>query len=189
MIANAVNVDTLDPAANSVNESIWLDQNIYQPSAPAERERHRRASRTSPRRGTSPPTASPTPSTSGDDQFSDGSPVTAEDVRYSIERSIHYDGGWGFLLDAVKSVEAPDPQDGRGHAQRPHAPLLADLAMYAYAVLPEKLVKAQGAKTFFQHPIGSGAFMVTQWNKGSELDVQGQPALVGTKPNFTTSRS
>ena len=29
MIANAVQVDTLDPEANSVNESIWLDQNLY----------------------------------------------------------------------------------------------------------------------------------------------------------------
>ena len=28
-IANAVKVDTLDPAQNSVNESIWLDQNIW----------------------------------------------------------------------------------------------------------------------------------------------------------------
>jgi ABC-type oligopeptide transport system substrate-binding subunit len=30
VLANAVNVDTLDPAANSVNESIWMTQNIYQ---------------------------------------------------------------------------------------------------------------------------------------------------------------
>src|SRR5262249_15982479 len=29
VIANAVRVDTLDPAANSVNESIWMDQNLY----------------------------------------------------------------------------------------------------------------------------------------------------------------
>src|SRR5580704_5382523 len=29
VMANAVKVDTLDPEANSVNESIWLDQNIY----------------------------------------------------------------------------------------------------------------------------------------------------------------
>src|SRR5712672_2638532 len=29
VIANAVKVDTLDPEANSVNESIWLDQNLY----------------------------------------------------------------------------------------------------------------------------------------------------------------
>ena len=29
IIANAVKVDTLDPAQNSVNESIWMDQNLY----------------------------------------------------------------------------------------------------------------------------------------------------------------
>src|SRR6266516_3135315 len=29
VIANAVKVDTLDPEANSVNESIWMDQNLY----------------------------------------------------------------------------------------------------------------------------------------------------------------
>src|ERR1700678_1499228 len=29
VIANAVRVDTLAPEANSVNESIWMDQNLY----------------------------------------------------------------------------------------------------------------------------------------------------------------
>src|SRR5690348_3146537 len=29
VMANAVKVDTLDPAQNSVNESIWIDQNLY----------------------------------------------------------------------------------------------------------------------------------------------------------------
>ena len=41
VIANAVKVDTLDPAQNSVNESIWLDQNIGRGSS----------SRTPPARG------------------------------------------------------------------------------------------------------------------------------------------
>ena len=147
VIANAVNVDTLDPAANSVNESIWMTQNIYQrllqPNANGTdvipqladvvgHLRRRADLHVPPRRRTSSPTAAP---------------VTAEDVRYSIERSINYEGGWGFLLEAVKSVEAPDPEDASwSRCQRPHAPLLADLAMYAYAVVPEKLVKAQGRR-------------------------------------------
>ena len=29
VLANAVKIDTLDPAQNSVNESIWLTQNLY----------------------------------------------------------------------------------------------------------------------------------------------------------------
>ena len=58
--------------------------------------------------------------------------------------------------------------------------------MYAYAVIPEKLVKAQGAKDFFQHPIGSGEWMLTQWNKGSDLTFKVNPHWSGPKPNFTT---
>ena len=185
VIANAVNVDTLDPAANSVNESIWMTQNIYQrllqPNA--------NGTDVIPQLAESWDISDDGLTYTfhlGDHQFSDGSPVTAEDVRYSIERSIHYDGGWGFLLEAVKSVEAPDPKTVVVTLSRPHAPLLADLAMYAYAVIPEKLVKAQGAKDFFQHPIGSGEWMLTQWNKGSDLTFKVNPHWSGTKPNFTT---
>ena len=126
-------------------------------------------------------TASRTPSTSATTSSRTGRPVTAEDVRYSIERSIHYEGGWGFLLEAVKSVEAPDPKTVVVTLSRPHAPLLADLAMYAYAVIPEKLVKEQGAKDFFQHPIGSGEWMLTQWNKGSDLTFKVNPHWSGAE--------
>ena len=45
VIANAVKVDTLDPEANSVNESIWLDQNLYSRLLQPERDRHRAAAR------------------------------------------------------------------------------------------------------------------------------------------------
>ena len=108
VIANAVNVDTLDPAANSVNESIWMTQNIYQrllqPNA--------NGTDVIPQLAESWDISDDGLTYTfhlGDHKFSDGSPVTAEDVRYSIQRSINYDGGWGFLLEAVKSVEAPDP--------------------------------------------------------------------------------
>jgi peptide/nickel transport system substrate-binding protein len=185
VIANAVNVDTLDPAANSVNESIWMTQNIYQrllqPNA--------NGTDVIPQLAESWDISDDGLTYTfhlGDHKFSDGSPVTAEDVRYSIQRSINYDGGWGFLLEAVKSVEAPDPKTVVITLSRPHAPLLADLAMYAYAVIPEKLVKAQGAKAFFQKPIGSGEWMLTQWNKGADLTFKVNPFWSGKKPNFTT---
>jgi peptide/nickel transport system substrate-binding protein len=67
---------------------------------------------------------------------------------------------------------------------QPHAPLLADLAMYAYSVLPESLVKAQGT-AFFQHPVGSGPFMVTSYSPDSEVDLARNPHFYGTKPKIS----
>jgi peptide/nickel transport system substrate-binding protein len=183
VIANAVKVDTLDPEANSVNESIWLDQNLYsrllQPNATGT--------------GLLPDLASSWDIASNglaytfhlrtDAKFSDGSPVTAGDVVYSITRSRAFSGGWGFLLTAVKTITAPDAHTVKITLSQPHAPLLADLAMYAYSVLPEKLVKAQGAK-FFQHPVGSGPFTVTSYSPDSEVDLAANPSFYGTKPKI-----
>ena len=144
VIANAVKVDTLDPEANSVNESIWLDQNLYsrllQPNATGT--------------GLLPDLASSwTIAKNGltytfhlrpDAKFSNGTPVTASDVVYSIERSRKFAGGWGFLLTPVKTITAPDAHTVVITLSQPHAPLLADLAMYAYSVVPEKPGQVRG---------------------------------------------
>jgi peptide/nickel transport system substrate-binding protein len=182
VLANAVKVDTLDPAQNSVNESIWLTQNIYsrlvQPNAT----------------GTKllPDLATSWKITNGGKtytfklraaKFSDGTPLTAQDAAFSINRSKALKGGWGFLLDAVKSVTAPDSRTVVIQLTRPHAPLLADLAMYAFAVVPQKEVQAQGDK-FFDKPVGSGPFMVTSLKKDQEVDLAVNPNWYGKKPKI-----
>jgi len=184
VMANAVKVDTLDPEANSVNESIWLDQNLYsrllQPNATGT--------------GLLPDLATSwTISNKGltytfhlrpGAEFANGMPVTANDVVYSIQRSRAYKGGWGFLLTPVKTITAPDAHTVVITLSQPHAPLLADLAMYAYSVVPEKLVKAQGA-AFFTHPVGSGPFMVTSYNPDTEVDLARNPHFYGITPKIS----
>src|SRR2546423_14028987 len=93
-----------------------------------------------------------------------------------------FKGGWGFLLDSVKTVSARSPQTLVIKLKEPHAPLLADLAMYAYAIVPAKLVKAQGAK-FFDKPVSGGPFMVTKLNKDSEVDLTVKPYWYGQQTN------
>jgi len=187
VIANAVKVDTLDPEANSVNESIWLDQNLYsrllQPNATGTALLPDLASTWS----VSPNGLTYTFHLRPNAKFSNGSPVTASDVVYSIQRSRAYAGGWGFLLTAVKTITAPDADTVVINLSQPHAPLLADLAMYAYSVLPENLVKAQGT-SFFQHPVGSGPFEVTSYSPDSEVDLARNPYFYGTKPKISKVR-
>ena len=184
VIANAVKVDTLDPSQNSVNESIWLDQNLYsrllQPNATGT--------------GLLPDLATSwTIAKNGltytfhlraGAEFSNGTPVTAQDVVYSIARARALAGGWGFLLTAVKKVTAVGSRTVVIKLSQPHAPLLADLAMYAYSIVPESLVKAQG-KAFWQHPVGSGPFEVTSYNPDSEVDLAVNPHFYGTKPKIS----
>ncbi len=181
VIANPVKVDTLDPEVSSVNESIWLDQTLYSRLVQADPT------------GTKivPDLATWTISPDGltytfklrDAKFSDGSPVTASDVKFSIDRSKQYKGGWGFLITAVKSVTAPDAKTVVVSLSKPHAPLLADLAMYAFSALPQKLVKAQG-DAFFTHPVGSGPFAVSSYAPDTEVDLKRNENYYGTKPKI-----
>ncbi|HST17275.1 MAG TPA: ABC transporter substrate-binding protein [Gaiellaceae bacterium] len=182
VLANAVKIDTLDPAQNSVNESIWLNQNIYsrllQPNATATKLLPDLATSWKVSNGGKTYTFKLRSA-----KFSDGSPVTAADAAYSILRAKNLKGGWGFLLDSVTSVKASDAHTLVIKMSRPHAPLLADLAMYAYSIVPEKLVKAQGDK-FFDKPVSSGPFMVTSLNKDTELDLAANPNWYGKKPTI-----
>jgi peptide/nickel transport system substrate-binding protein len=183
VIANAVKIDTLDPAENSVNESIWLTQNIYsrlvQPNAAGT--------------GLLPDLATKWDVSNGGKtytfhlrsaKFSDGTPVTAEDARFSIDRSMHFQGGWGFLLESVKTVKAPNSNTLVITLKKPHSPLLADLAMYAYAIVPKKQLQAQGVTKFFNKPVSSGPFMVTSLQKDTKVVLEANPYWYGKKPNI-----
>lgn len=182
-IANAVAVDTLDPEVSSANESIWLDQNLYS-----------RLVKTDPGGTKIEPDLASSYDTSTDGltytfhlrqaKFSDGSPITAADVVYSFKRARAYDGGWGFLVTPVTDVTAPDASTVVFTLKEKHAPMLADLAMYAFSVLPQKAVEAD--KQFFTHPITSGPFTVSHYDANALVTLTANPDYYGTKPKIKT---
>jgi peptide/nickel transport system substrate-binding protein len=182
VMANAVKVDTLDPEQNSVNESIWIDQNLYSRLVAPDPT----GTKIVPDLATSW-TVSPDKLTYTfhlrSAKFSDGTPVTAQDAVWSIQRASKLSGGWGFLITAVKSITAPNASTVVIKLSQTHSPLLADLAMYAFSVLPEKEVEANPTG-FFTKPVGSGPFYVTSDNPDSEVDFAANPNWYGTKPHI-----
>ncbi|KRE60790.1 ABC transporter substrate-binding protein [Nostocoides sp. Soil756] len=185
-LANAVAVDTLDPIQASANESIWLDQNIYA-----------RLVQTDPTGTKIVPDLADKWEISEDQltytfhlrpgvKFADGTPVTAQDAKWSIERARSgEDSAWGFLITPVTDITATDDQTLTIKLERPHAPLLADLAMYAYAVLPQKAVEAD--KDFFSKtPYGAGPFKVTSLSPQSNLVLTRNDNYWGPKPKIKT---
>jgi peptide/nickel transport system substrate-binding protein len=183
VIANSVKVDTLDPAENSLNESIWLDQNIYSRLVQADPEGTKIVPDLATSWDVSPDELTYTFHLR-DTKFADGTPVTAQDAVWSLDRARKLDGGWGFLITPVKAITATDPKTVTITLTTPHAPLLADLAIYAFAVLPQKAVEKEGDK-FFTHAYGSGPFQVASYQPDSQVDLKANPNFYGTKPKIS----
>jgi peptide/nickel transport system substrate-binding protein len=107
-------------------------------------------------------------------KFSNGKAVTSTDVKFSIDKARAASKGWGYIDTAIKSVEAPAPGTVVIHLKFPWAPLLADLSLFANAIVPANY-GGQTENEFYQHPIGTGPFKWAYWHKGSALKLVRNP--------------
>lgn len=105
--------------------------------------------------------------------FSDGAPLTSADVKFSVERA-RDNSPFGFLLTAIDEIETPDPRTVVIHTAYPWSPLLADLSYWGAAVLPADF-GGKSEEEFFENPVGTGPFMLDNWERGSQLRVVRNP--------------
>src|SRR5262245_64477450 len=103
-------------------------------------------------------------------KFSDGSPLTAEDVVYSLTRAIDPKGSWGFLFSPVKSVTKVDDKTVKLNMSEPFAPLLPALSTFAGSIYSKANFEKWG-KDAAQHPLGTGAYSLESWQKGAQLSL------------------
>jgi len=117
-------------------------------------------------------------------KFSDGSPLTADDVVLSLTRAIDQKGDWGFLFSPVKSVTKVDDRTVAIHMSEPFAPLLAALSTFAASIYSKAQFDKYG-QDMAQHPLGTGAFVLDSWQKGSTITLVRNPAYWQTgKPKI-----
>ena len=116
-------------------------------------------------------------------KFSDGTPMTAQDVKWSLDRARDpKQGAWNSLLASVDSVTIADPGTIKLALKHPDPTLLPVLATFNTGILPsEKFMAAPGdtmdekAKAFAEHPIGTGPFMITDWQRGVVMKLARNP--------------
>jgi len=111
--------------------------------------------------------------------FSNGEPVTAEDVKFSIERFANpkINVSYPALGEAIKDVQVVDPHTAIIHLKHVNGALLDDVAMFASSIEPKKVVEKIGDKAFSEHPVGSGPFMLTEY-------VRGQKTVLARNPHY-----
>jgi peptide/nickel transport system substrate-binding protein len=103
----------------------------------------------------------------------DGTPLTASDVVFSLERTIASPVS-GYLFSAFDSVTADDDRTVTITLSQPWAPMLADLSHYSSSITPQAPVEAD-PDAFFNAPYGSGPFSVVEWAKGDRILLQKNP--------------
>ncbi len=122
-------------------------------------------------------------------KFHNGRDLTAEDVKFSLERLLQRRTGnraWQYFTDKV--VGAREYREGQASEvsgfkvldkhtfavqwKKPFVSGLYLLGMYYCKILPKDLLLAQG-RNFFQKPIGTGPFKFGHWLRSPRLDVLG----------------
>src|SRR5712691_749498 len=107
-------------------------------------------------------------------KFHNGAPLTAADVKFSLDDARSKDSAWGFIDAAIDQITAPTASTVVIHTKYPWAPLLADLALFGNGIIPKDYA-GQTKEQFYQHPIGTGPFKWDHWTKGQELKLVKTP--------------
>jgi peptide/nickel transport system substrate-binding protein len=101
--------------------------------------------------------------------FHDGSPMTMEDVVFSLERVFDPEGsGYSFLFGTVQGVSAVDDTNVQITLKEPFTPLLDNLNVFPASIVPKAAVEAD-AEAFAQNPVGTGPFKLQQFAKGRHV--------------------
>jgi peptide/nickel transport system substrate-binding protein len=186
IFARTADPQTIDPSPSEDNEAIWTVLNLYDCLYTVTPNGHGSMPWLAVGHELSSDSRTWTFKLRPGVKFADGKPLTAADVRFTLERSAK--GVNGYILHSVDGIDAPDKSTVRIHTTHPWGPLLGDLSLYSNAILPDNL-NGMSAAEFFAHPVGTGPFVLSSWAKGQELKLvrnrhywqSGKPFLDGVE--------
>lgn len=114
-------------------------------------------------------------------EYQDGRAMTAEDVKYSLERSA-FDSALN-RLSGVESVEVLGEHEVAIHLESPSSALMAMLTDVGNIIVPKEEVEGWGDQ-FAQHLIGTGPFQLENIQSGQQIDLVRNDNYWGETPNL-----
>ncbi|MFZ7942260.1 ABC transporter substrate-binding protein [Bacillus sp. S3] len=114
-------------------------------------------------------------------KYQDGRKMTAEDVKYSLERSAKESAM--NRLRGVDKVEVSGENEVAVYLTEPNAALLAMLTDAGNVIVPKEEVEGWGEE-FGSHLVGTGPFKIDSWAKDSEVKVSRFDKYWGEKPHL-----
>lgn len=111
-----------------------------------------------------------------DVKFTDGEPLTARDVAFTINGIKANEAAQADLSMVDEAIVVSDTRVEL-HLIKPYNAMLYTLAVVG--IVPEH---AYDAKTYGANPIGSGRYMLEQWDKGQQVILRANPDYYGATP-------
>ena len=173
----------LDPVLNDSNTDIWILSNLYDTLLlPTDDGRGLQPGLASAWQ-VSPDGLTVTLALRPRIRFSDGSAITADDVKWSLDRARSPANGiWNSLLGAVSEVRIPDPRTVVLRLRRPDPAILSLLTVFNTAIMPRHqflaapgATDAEKAASFSTHAVTSGPFVLTSWVHGATMQLRRNP--------------
>lgn len=112
-----------------------------------------------------------------DVKFTDGTQLTASDIAFTINSVIESDSSEADL-SMVREAVATDATHVELHMAKPYNALLYTLAVLG--IVPEKSYDSN----YGRNPIGSGRYMLEQWDQGQQVILRANPDYYGDAPKM-----
>ncbi len=113
-----------------------------------------------------------------DAKFSDGTPITADDVAFSITRAMSdKNSAYTAPLQSLESVAADGPHTVVVKLKHRFAPILGNLEVFNAGIVSKADVEKRGDKAFADKPVTSGPYEVTEWKPNDRL-------IIAPNPNY-----
>jgi peptide/nickel transport system substrate-binding protein len=172
-IADSGEAVTLDPTKITENNSIHVVTQVVEPLFKANAE-----GKIEPWLAAAPAKVSPdhktwTVTLRKGIQFSNGEPLTAADVVFSLD-AVRKSEAWSFMFEVIENVRETSPTTVV-ITTKPTANLEGPLSLpFAAAIVPKNYA-GESEEEFAEHPIGTGAFQVASWKRGEALTLEKNP--------------
>ena len=112
-----------------------------------------------------------------DVKFTDGEPLTAQDVAFTYNNCRDNSSVNDFTM--LKEAVAVDDTTVEFHMNEPYS--IWPYTMAIVGIVPEH---AYDAATYGQNPIGSGRYIMKQWDKGQQVIFEANPDYYGEAPKM-----
>lgn len=176
VMARANDSKTLDPMMAVHNDDLWMMNLVVEGLVKSDKEGKKIEPCLADKWTISPDGLTYTFSLKPDVKFSNGDKVTTEDWIYSLNRIKNTkSGSWQFAMKNVKDITAPDDHTLVITLEKPSSAFLSYLCLPANTVMPKKYCEQAGDDGIAQKPVGTGPYMIKEWDKGQKIIFEKNP--------------